>query len=141
MQFVQQIEIHIRHQDHFRIRGRLRPFPVCRESKITRGEDTGLRILDIHVMDTGQVTDTTGYDDKAFVFDRTCLRTNTDTRIGVLRIGKAVVFGKCRKLLVDYRLVTVAAGLCRFEVVWYDRHWKHAVKMKCVLTRLNQVLP
>ena len=33
----------------------------------------------------------------------------------------SVVFGKCRKLLVDYRLVTVVAGYRRFEVVWYDR--------------------
>ena len=40
VQFIQQIEIHIRHQDHFRIRSRLSSFYRLSESKIARSEDT-----------------------------------------------------------------------------------------------------
>lgn len=54
--------------------------------------------------------------------------------------GTSIMLGKCRKLLVDYRTVVVAAGYCCFEVVRYDCHRNTAVKMKCVFTCLDQIL-
>lgn len=57
---------------------------------------------------------------------RPCLLDDVPVRI----YGTSIVFGKCCKLLVDYRPVAVAAGHGGLEVVRYYRHRNPAVKMK-----------
>ena len=52
MQFVQQVKVYVRHQNHLRIRSSLGTHAICRESKITRRKHTGLSILYIHIMYT-----------------------------------------------------------------------------------------
>ena len=87
MQLSEQVQINVGNQNHFRIRSGLGTFSVCRESKVARREHTGLRILNVHIMHTRQVTHTSGNHHEALVFDGTGLSADTHTGIGILRIG------------------------------------------------------
>ena len=56
------------------------------------------------------------------------------------KYGTAVMLGKGGKVLVDYRLVTVAACHGRLQVVRHDGHRHTAEEMQRILTRPDQVL-
>lgn len=79
MQFIQQIQINIRNQNHFGIRSRLGPFTISRESEITRSKHSGLGILNVHIVYARQITHTAGYNDKAFILNSPCLSTDAHT--------------------------------------------------------------
>lgn len=87
MQLIEKIQIHIRNQDHFRIRCRLRALTIIREGKITWCKYGTLCILDIHIMHTRQVAYTTCNRHITLILDSTRLCTNSHTRVGILRIG------------------------------------------------------
>ena len=86
MQFVQQIQVNIRYQNHFGVRSCLCPLSVRWKSKVAWGKHTRLSVLNIHIVHTGKISDTSGNDHKTFILDGTCLRTNTNTGIGILGI-------------------------------------------------------
>ena len=87
VQLVQQIQIDIRNQYHLRVGRGLGALAVRGEGEVARREDTRLGILNVHVVYTRQVADTTRNDHKTFVLDGAGMGTDLDTAIGVLRIG------------------------------------------------------
>ena len=88
MQFVEQVEIHVGDENHLGIRRRLGAFSVGWEGEVAGREDSGLGILDVHVVHAGQVSDAAGDDYEAFVLDGACLGTDADAGVAVLRVGQ-----------------------------------------------------
>ena len=88
MQFIQQVQIHIRHKNHFGIRSGFRTLAVCGESEVAGSEHTGLGILDVHVVHAGKIAYTAGYHYKALVFDGTSMGAHLYAAVSILRIGK-----------------------------------------------------
>lgn len=58
MQFVQQIQVNIRYQNHFGVRSCLCPLSVRWKSKVAWGKYPRLGILNIHIVHTGKISDT-----------------------------------------------------------------------------------
>ena len=88
MQFIQQVQIHIRHKNHFGIRSGFRTLAVCGESEVAGSEHAGLGILDVHVVHAGKIAYTAGYHYKALVFDGTSMGAHLYAAVSILRIGK-----------------------------------------------------
>ena len=88
MKLAQQVQVHVRDEDHLRVRCRLGTLPIGREGEIARRENTRLGILDVHVMHTWQITHAASDGYEALILDRSGLGADTDTRIAILRIGQ-----------------------------------------------------
>ena len=86
MQLVEQVEVHVGDENHLGVRRRLGAFPVRREGEVAGREDSGLGILDVHVVHAGQVADAAGDHHEAFVLDGTGLGADADAGVTVLRI-------------------------------------------------------
>ena len=88
MQLFEQIQIDVDNQCHLGV-GRGFGFDaVARKRKIRGRKHRRLRILNIHIIDLGQIADTTRDGDKTLVFDGSRLGTMFDSGVGVLRIGQ-----------------------------------------------------
>lgn len=87
VQLVQQVEVDVGDKNHLRIGRSLGALAVRGEGEVTRREDTRLGILDVHVVYTRQVADTTCDDHEAFVLDGAGVGTDLDAAVSVLRIG------------------------------------------------------
>ena len=86
VQLVQQVQVNVRNKDHLRIGRRLRTPSVRRKSEIAGREDSGARILNVHVVHLGQVAHTACDHHETFVLDGAGMGADLHARIGILRI-------------------------------------------------------
>ena len=88
MKLRKQVEVDVRHQNHFRVRRSFGSCSVSWEREVARGEHARLSILDVHIVDTGQVADASGDGNEALVLDGAGMGADADAGIGVLRVGE-----------------------------------------------------
>ncbi len=87
MQFIQQVQIHIRHKNHFGIRSGFRTLAVCGKAK-SQGVNTPDWAYWMSMLCTREDCLHCGYHYKALVFDGTSMGAHLYAAVSILRIGK-----------------------------------------------------
>ena len=73
---------------HFHIRRGVGSDTIAREREVAGREYAALCVMDIDVLDVGQIAATAGHDDVDLVFDRTCLRAEAHPAVALPFVGQ-----------------------------------------------------
>lgn len=80
-------EIDVGDEGHFGVGGGLGLDGIDGKSEVAGGEDGGLSVLDVHVVDAGEVANASRDHDVAFVFDGAGAGAVSDAVVAVLGVG------------------------------------------------------